>query len=237
MNFTRNSVLEREPARLPDVLGLELSAIIERRIIYLQLAPGSHITEQELCDEFNVSRSPVREAFRQLEASGLIVRHARRGVRVTPMTEEDLNEIYFCRIPLEALAASCAAKNRQDDDLLFLKARLDAMEQALVKADGEAFFGDNVAFINRVHQVTGNRMLSSLLSIVEKHAMRYRYFAHTHSRTMLQNSAEGLHGLYESIRDRKSAQSKQRMLALMRKAHQLIAGVLRDHPSLSVPEN
>jgi DNA-binding GntR family transcriptional regulator len=233
MNFARNAVLEREPARLPDVLGLELSAIIERRIIYLQLAPGSHITEQEICDEFNVSRSPVREAFRQLEASGLIVRHARRGVRVTPMTEADLDEIYFCRIPLETLAASCAARNRQEPDLAFLNARLDAMTVALKAGDGGAFFGDNVAFINRIHQITGNRMLFSLLSIVEKHAMRYRYFAHTHSRTMLHNSAEGLQGLYESIRDRKAAQAKQRMLALMRKAHQLIAGALREHPGLS----
>jgi DNA-binding GntR family transcriptional regulator len=218
---------------LPDVLGAELSAIIERRIIYLEMAPGSHVTEQEICDEFNISRSPVREAFRQLQASGLVVRHARRGIRVTPMTLEHLDEIYFCRTALEAMAAASAAKNATDEDLAFLSDALKEMSRAMANKQSKAFFDYNVAFINRIHTATGNKMLTNILTIIEKQALRYRYFAHMSSKAMLQNSFKGLTAIYDGIRSRRPAQAKKAAASVMRDAHAIIAAALQEYGDLS----
>ncbi|GEO16713.1 GntR family transcriptional regulator [Microvirga aerophila] len=218
---------------LPDVLGLELSAILERRIVYLELRPGTHLTEQQVCEEFNISRSPVREAFRQLEAIGLVVRHARRGVRVTPMTIEHLEEIYFCRTPLEALAASCAARNADQDDLDFMRDCLEHMKDAMGRGDSKGFFDHNVAFINRLNAATGNKMLMNILSIIEKQALRYRYFAHTSSDVMLETSFAGLNTIYEGLLSRKPGKVKSATSALMKNAQRIISAALREHGDLS----
>jgi DNA-binding GntR family transcriptional regulator len=230
--FFQADTADRESS-LPDVLGFELSAIIERRIIYLEMAPGSHVTEQEICDEFNISRSPVREALRQLEVSGLVVRHARRGVRVTPMTRENLDEIYFCRTPLEAMAAASAAKNATADDLAFLSDALQQMSHAMAGKQSKIFFDFNVAFINRIHTATGNRLLTDILMMIEKQALRYRYFAHMTSKAMLENSFNGLSAIYEGVKSRRPAQAKKAAANVMREAHTIIAAALRDSVDIS----
>lgn len=214
--------------KLPDVLGLELSAIIERRIIYLEIKPGAHVTEQEICDEFNISRSPVREAFRNLEANGLVIRHARRGIRVTPMTQEDLEAIYFCRIPLEGLAAACAATNATDAEVAHLKEMLGVMSAKLKDSDATGFFDANVAFINRVHESTGNKVLASILAVIEKQALRYRYFAHISTPRMLDNSFAGLNDIYAAVQSRNPARAKRVAINLMKEAKRIISAALAE---------
>ncbi|KAA0972178.1 GntR family transcriptional regulator [Aureimonas fodinaquatilis] len=215
--------------KLPNVLGAELSAIIERRIVYLEIPPGAHLTEQEVCDEFEISRSPVREAFRELEASGLVVRHARRGVRVTPMTEQHLQEIYFCRIPLEGMAAAEAAKLATEEDLERFQDFLKHMTAAMAAKDSKTFFDHNVAFITHIHSITGNRILTDILQIIEKQALRYRYFAHITSHLMLELSQNGLSEVYDGISSRRPGQAKQTTMRIMRDAQHLIAAALREN--------
>ena len=218
----------RARSELPGVLALELAAIIERRIVYLEIKPDAHLTEQEVCDEFGVSRSPVREAFRQLEASGLVVRLARRGVRVTPMTEADLAEIYFCRIPLEGMAAAGAAKNASQADLDVLEALLRRLAEAKSEDDALEFFDRNVEFLNRVHLAAGNKVLLQILTVIEKQALRYRYFAHPSTRHMLDFSYNGLSAILDGIRSRKPHQAKKAATAVMKEAEHIIAEALRE---------
>lgn len=229
----RLSELERAP--LPDVLGRELASIIEKRIVYLDLIPGLHLTEQEICDEFGISRSPVREAFRQLEAGGLVVRHARRGIRVKPMSEEDLNEIYACRIPLEGLAAASAAKSATDEEIAGMKAALDGMEKALKDRDIARFFEHNVAFQHQVHTASGNSMLVKILAVMEKQAIRYRYFAHIKTEAMLSFSYHAQMEVYHAIRERRPEDAKRIAGQVMKKARKLIGDVLRQHSAEVTP--
>jgi DNA-binding GntR family transcriptional regulator len=217
----------RGRSELPSVLALELAAIIERRIIYLEIQPDAHLTEQDVCDEFGVSRSPVREAFRQLEASGLVVRLARRGVRVTPMTEEDLAEIYFCRIPLEGRAAAAATKHATQADLDFLQSTLGLMAVAMAEDRPRDFFDRNVEFLNRVHLAAGNKMLLRILTIIEKQALRYRYLAHSSTRQMLDVSYNGLAAMNEGIRSGKANGARKAATSVMKEAELMIADALR----------
>lgn len=214
--------------KLPDVLGMEIANIIEERIIYLDIPPGTHVTEQEVSDEFGVSRSPVREAFRQLESSGLVVRLARRGIRVNRMTQEDLNEIYTCRIVLEGLAASSAAINASEEDLSRMKMSLDNMATALENRNVADFFENNVLFQQEMHNASGNNMLMRILAVMEKHALRYRYLAHSRTNEMLEFSYDAQRAVYQAIEAHDPKKAKKRATNMMRRSLRLIGKILSD---------
>jgi DNA-binding GntR family transcriptional regulator len=219
--------------KLPDVLGLELAGIIESRIIRLEFEPDTHLTEQQICAEFDVSRSPVREAFRQLEATGLVVRHKRRGVRVTPMSYEHVDEIYVVRTPLESIAAALATEHASEEDLEYLGQTVKQLEETLASNDAAGFFAANIAYFERIHSITGNATLQNILRTIEKQAMRYRYFAHRYSKDMQKSSTANLRRILDRMRKRDVEGVKADTEAMMVQAHELIVNVLKQYPALT----
>lgn len=79
------------------------------------LIAGSKIVEQDLCDKFQVSRTPVREAFRILQAEGYLIYKPRAGVFVNEISLQKINEIWEIRITIEELVARKTAKNADND--------------------------------------------------------------------------------------------------------------------------
>src|SRR6201999_1447708 len=69
-------------------------AALRRKVIDSELAPGSHILEQELAIMLGVSRTPLREALVRLENEGLVEIVPRHGIRIIPMSVADMKEIY-----------------------------------------------------------------------------------------------------------------------------------------------
>jgi DNA-binding GntR family transcriptional regulator len=217
------------PLKLPDALGFELASAIEQQIIYLDLKPGAHLIEQDVCDVFGVSRSPVREAFRQLEAGGLVIRYQRRGIRVMPMTETDLDEIHTCRAPLEAIAAAAAARHATDSDIAEMRGAIERMKTAFGEKNVREFFRFNIAFFEAMHKAADNKTLLRILSVIEKQASRYRYLAHIHSDSMLPFVLKGNSDIFQGISSRKAGQARSATLSVMAEARQIIVGVLRKY--------
>jgi len=213
--------------------GLELAGIIESRIIRLEFEPDTHLTEQQICAEFDVSRSPVREAFRQLEATGLVVRHKRRGVRVTPMSYEHVDEIYVVRTPLESIAAALATEHASEEDLEYLGQTVKQLEETLASNDAAGFVAANIAYFERIHSITGNATLQNILRTIEKQAMRYRYFAHRYSKDMQKSSTANLRRILDRMRKRDVEGVKADTEAMMVQAHELIVNVLKQYPALT----
>lgn len=77
---------------------------IRKEIITGQLPPGDKLNEVEMSDRMEVSRPPLREAFRKLEYENLVVSIARKGVFVTELSAEDCQQVYFVRHVLECSA-------------------------------------------------------------------------------------------------------------------------------------
>lgn len=213
---------------IPSVIATEITRVMSDGIIYLEYEPGSRIIEEELCAKFGVSRSPIREAFRMLEADGLIVRSARRGVRVTPMSRTDLDEVYACRVALEGLAAAEAARTIDETMLLRLRSLLAEMQVALEARDVPTFFQRNVAFTRAVHAASGNATLVRIVAGIEKQALRYRYLAHLRTMEMLELSFEGHGDVCAAIAERKPLQARRRAERLMRRAHGVIGRALAE---------
>lgn len=95
-----------------------------------ELAPGQQIVQEALADELGVSRVPIREALRVLEAEGQVVYEPHRGYFVTSLSLDELLEIYRIRSVLEAEAARAAVRRLTDADVARMADALEAVEQA-----------------------------------------------------------------------------------------------------------
>src|SRR6266446_3947929 len=99
-----------------------LAAKIQARVLSGEFASGSRLRQESLATEFGVSRTPVREALRKLQASGIVQLEPRRGARVRGPSAREVREAYEVRAELEGLAAALAATRIRDEDLRRLRA-------------------------------------------------------------------------------------------------------------------
>ncbi len=95
-----------------------------------QLLPGTRLRETDLADRLGLSRTPVREAIRMLEADGLVVHLPRQGATVRSLGYAEVVELYEMRAVLEGTAARLAARAASDLELSELAALNEALEQA-----------------------------------------------------------------------------------------------------------
>jgi DNA-binding GntR family transcriptional regulator len=101
---------------------------LEEMIVKGKLKPGQKIKEQEVSTRLGISRPPLREAFKILEAEGLIRREPRRGVFVSELNSDDIWEIYTLKIALYTLAATLAIDKVTKSDMEKLEKILGQME-------------------------------------------------------------------------------------------------------------
>jgi DNA-binding GntR family transcriptional regulator len=103
-------------------LGESISAKLTERILRWDYLPGHRFTEEGLCAEFSVSRSPVREALNSLVANGLVEKRPKVGYQVRHLDFEEIDELYDVRLALEefVIARLCAldARGKRIDELI-----------------------------------------------------------------------------------------------------------------------
>jgi DNA-binding GntR family transcriptional regulator len=98
-----------------------LAASIQARVLSGEFASGSRLRQESLATEFGVSRTPVREALRKLQAAGVVQLEPRRGAKVRGPSAREVREAYEVRAELEGLAAALASARIRDDDLRRLR--------------------------------------------------------------------------------------------------------------------
>jgi DNA-binding GntR family transcriptional regulator len=86
----------------------DIALALEEAIVSGEIPPGSVLRQEHLSEQFNVSRTPVREALRRLAALGLVTFEPNRGVRVRMLAREELREAFLARAELEGLATEIA---------------------------------------------------------------------------------------------------------------------------------
>jgi DNA-binding GntR family transcriptional regulator len=118
----------------------EIALEVEREIVTGELAPGTVLRQEHLSERFAVSRTPVREALRQLAARGLVSFEPNRGVRVRTLSHQELYEAFLVRAELESLATGLAAPKMTPADLDELEAaerRFADLTSQLLRPGGE----------------------------------------------------------------------------------------------------
>jgi phosphonate utilization transcriptional regulator len=132
---------------------------LERRILAGEFAPGDKLTEEEIAGDLNVSRGPVREAFRALESAGLVRTEKNRGVFVREVSVEDADEIYEVRAGLDELIGRLLAQRIRPAQVTELRELMRKMQKAARARSVADYYPLNVEFHDLLAQFTGNRTL------------------------------------------------------------------------------
>lgn len=142
---------------------------LKNRILQWQYPPGHRFTEEEICREFGVSRSPVRETLRMLEENGLVDKVPYRGCTVKQPNLREINELYDVRIILEsAIVEHLAIHGLPQDDATHLVETWEALARITTRdaIDGAELAQLDRTFHETLARATGNRTLHDLLHTI-----------------------------------------------------------------------
>jgi DNA-binding GntR family transcriptional regulator len=149
---------------------------LESEILNGTLAPGTRLDEHSLARRFGVSRTPVREALRQLVSSGLVSIRPHQGAVVRQLTLAELIEMFQVVAELEGLGARLAARRIGKAEKDQLRLSHQACKQHAKKRDEESFLNEN----NRLHDIillaSANRFLISETRKLVRRVNPYRRF-------------------------------------------------------------
>ncbi|HJS33396.1 MAG TPA: GntR family transcriptional regulator [Alphaproteobacteria bacterium] len=150
---------------------------IKKRILDNEFPPGFQILEQALALRLGVSRTPVREALIRLQDEGLVEVIPRHGMRVLPLSFDDMKEIYEILTSLEPLAAELLTRrNPRAAELAPLVEASSSMAKALEVNDLESWAKADEAYHLRLLALCGNRRLSAMVMACWEQAHRARMF-------------------------------------------------------------
>src|SRR6218665_1955827 len=140
----------------------ELRQQLSDEIVRGALAPGAALDETELAQRFNVSRTPVREALRQLTASGLVESRAHRGAVVAQPSIERLTGMFEAMAELEALCAGLAAERMPAVQRHALEAIHEELRVLSYDGNPERFHAVNERFHNAIYKGSQNDYIAEI---------------------------------------------------------------------------
>lgn len=152
----------------------QLRRALEEDIFSGRLKPGDRLDEQSLAQRFEVSRTPVREALRQLSASGLVEVRPRQGAVVSVITLPRLVEMFEVMAELEAMCARLAARRMSDAEREHLKESLLACEGHEQKIDLEGYYAANKVFHDAIYDGSHNEVLAEMTRSLHRRTAPYR---------------------------------------------------------------
>ena len=171
---------------------------------------GSKLTEQAICKKYNVSRTPVREAFRQLEADGLIENIPNRGAFVTGLTRRDISDLFDLRALFEVQAVEWAIKRMTSEDIDKLAETVEFMEFYTLKDDVDKVLTFNSQFHNIIYAGTGNRMIQKTLAIYQTY-LKHSAPAKTYTGDYLKTILEEHKAIFEAFESKNPAAGRKAM--------------------------
>lgn len=175
-------------------LGAQVAVLLTKAILEGDFRGGEQLVEQELQSRYSVSRSPLREAFRELEKKGLVDIVPRRGTFVKRITFKDIQNHFPVRAVLEGLAARLATRAMTDQHRQELAAVLERMKDAVAHQDTGAYYQHHLHFHEIFIAASGNDLLIDTLQTLRMqnlwHRFSYRYY---------QENLENSYGVHQRI--------------------------------------
>lgn len=215
----------------------ELAHTIQAKIMAGEFAIGSWLRQEPLAAEFGVSRTPIREALRKLQASGTVELMPHRGALIRGPTVREIREGYLVRAELEGLAAELAAGWIRDD-------QLDRLREAeeLFRRSVEAFVsrrrseGHSIAaaeaewprandlFHEVVQDASGNaRLRQTIRDLHRSFPRNLTWAALTEDSRLLAENVDQHRRIFEAIERRDAAEARRTMTEHVRRAGELVA--------------
>lgn len=192
-------------------LHTQVADVLRERIVHGELPPGARLNEIELCDSMGISRTPLREAIKILEAENLVEIKPHRGAAVAQISLQTIAEIFELLAPLERLAMERAVAHMSDADFQQLQARHDTMIACYGANDRDGCFINDVAFHAEVVSLARNEVLKSTHVSLTNRSQRGRFLAPRFSQAKLDQAMAQHKALIVAMADRDIAASGQMM--------------------------
>lgn len=156
---------------LRELVYLEL----KHKILTGEIQARTRLMEIDLAERMNVSRTPIREAIRELATDGLVVIEPRRGAYVSDISIQNMLDIFEVREDLEGLAAGLAAQRITEEEKLALSKMHRLYERAVEARDKEEIVEYDEKFHNFIVRCSRNNVLIELSRQLQELSMRFRY--------------------------------------------------------------
>jgi DNA-binding GntR family transcriptional regulator len=186
-------------------------AMLRSEILTCVLEPGREVSEAELAERFDVSKTPVREALANLRSEGLVRTFPRRGYQVVPVTFGDMNELFDLRTILEAGAAELACQRITDAEIDNLNRLADVVYDRSEQPSLKRFIQANRDFHIAIAKASGNERLYHLLSRQIDELERFFYLG-ARLRDVSSETQSDHHVIVETLRKRDPAAAREIMI-------------------------
>ena len=158
-------------------LHQELVDRLQQMLISGELSPGAKVPEKNLCVQFGVSRTPMREALKVLASEGLIRLEPNRGAWVTQVTVSEVNEVFPVLGALEALSGELACENITDAGIDAVRSLHLEMVEKYNARDLDGYFAINQRIHRAILLAAGNDTLTTSCQALSLRMQRARYLA------------------------------------------------------------
>ena len=174
--MTKDKHQKLEPIKLDAYKPLRevVSSALRQAIKEGVLKPGERLMEIQLADELGVSRTPIREAIRQLEQEGFVVMVPRRGTYVADISLKDIAQVFEIRSALEELSAGLAAERITPDELESLERILVEINEFIDKGEFDKIVDADIRFHDILYHASRNTRLVDILHNLREQMLRFR---------------------------------------------------------------
>ncbi|MGR3615690.1 MAG: GntR family transcriptional regulator [Paracoccaceae bacterium] len=152
----------------------QIAERLEQLVFAGEFQDGARLDEAKLAEQFDVSRTPIREALQVLVASGMAEQIPRRGVFVRQPGPVELMEMFETMAEIEAVCGRLAATRMSDEDLDALAAANERCRQAIEGADHDCYYSENETFHQIIYRGAANSFLEKQALQLQSRLRAYR---------------------------------------------------------------
>ena len=206
---------------------------LEKKILNGTYPRGMLLSESKLCEELDVSRTPVREAIRRLIDEDLVEEQS-NGLLVLGMTDEDMKDIYEIKKRVESVAVGRAALVVTDEQLKTLRDILDQADYYAMKGDHEKVRDFDTQFHDTIYDCCGSRVYRNVLKTIHHKVMRYRKASLSSHESRITESVAEHRAIYNALAAHDQKQAEQ---AMKTHAEHALASVLEAQENGAAQDN
>lgn len=195
---------------LPSSLHDDVADRLRQAIFDGELTPGQFIDESGLCQQWSISRTPLREALKVLSAEGLVRHEPRRGCFVNEVTEQDLDDIFPIIALLEGRCAYEACENASDADLQALAVWHEQLQAHAAAGRINEYYQANLAIHEAIIALADNRWLAQTIADLRK-ILKLARLQQLHAPGRLQHSLAEHLAVFQALKARQPDQAQQAM--------------------------
>ena len=219
----RNLHIDR-PKSLSRMVAEEIKEAIMKGV----LQAGDKLVETSLTESLGVSRTPLREAFRELAAEGYITVIPHKGAYVSSLTEEEVLDIYAISSVLEGLATRLAAQNlKTDSDRGKLQVLYDELKAQNEKGNVDAYWAANRNFHQSIAESAGNQRLLNLIENLRRQILKTRVISMRYPER-LENSMAEHEEILSAILAGEGRRAESLVIEHLEKQREFVLELIRD---------